>query len=108
MNRQQRRAAKKRKPSRPPDKYKADAKTKEHTSDIVLLYTLTVLHDKFGFGTVRLTRFYKHLLSLDDSVERGFVSIYDLNEQLVKETGVLVMKRERYKRKPGANGGMPK
>ena len=99
MNRQQRRAAKKRKPPRPPDKFKADAKTANLASDMVLLVALTVLHDKFGFGTDRLSRFYKHLQSSMESVTEGFVSVYDLNEQLVKETGVFVFDRDRYKQR---------
>lgn len=100
MNRQQRRAAKKRKPPRPPDKFKPDAKTANIASDVVLLATMTVLHDKFGFGTERLTRFYTQFLSTMDSLTQGFVSVYDLNEQLVKETGILVIERERYKHRP--------
>ena len=99
MNRQQRRAAKKRKPPRPPDKFKPDAKTAQLASDMVLLITLTVLHDKFGFGTERLTRFYRHFTSGMESVNEGFVSVYDLNEQLLKETGVVVFEREQYKKK---------
>lgn len=97
MNRQQRRAAKKRKPPRPPDKYKPDAGTVRLAEDTFLLITMTVLHDKFGFGTERLTRFYNQYLSIGDSLTRGFVSVYDLNEQLAKETDVWVIDREQYK-----------
>lgn len=103
MNRQQRKAAKKaakkNKPPRPPDKYKPDAKTANLASDTVLLVTMTVLHDKFGFGTERLTRFYTQFQSTMDSLTRGFVSVYDLNEQLAKETGVWVFDREQYRQK---------
>ena len=103
MNRQQRKAAKKaakkNKPPRPPDKYKPDAKTAKLASDTVLLVTMTVLHDKFGFGTERLTRFYTQFQSTMDSRTRGFVSVYDLNEQLAKETDVWVFDREQYRQK---------
>lgn len=99
MNRQQRRAAKKRKSPRPPDKFKPDAKTANLASDMTLLFAMTVLHDKFGFGTTRLTRFYKSLLSAEESITQGFVSVYDLNEQLAKETGIWVFDREQYKQK---------
>lgn len=100
MNRQQKRAMKKRKPPRPPDKFKPDATTARLAEDTILLFAMTVLHDKFGFGTERLTRFYKYLASSIDSVNRGFVSIYDLNEQLAEETGIFVFDREQYKHKP--------
>lgn len=99
MNRQQRRAAKKRKPPRPPDKFKADTKSVNLAYDTFMLIAMTVLHDKYGFGQTRLTQFYKHFQSGAESVIGGFVSIYDLNEQLAEETGVLVIERERYKRK---------
>lgn len=99
MNRQQRRSAKKRKPPRPPDKFKPDAKTADLTLKTSMLIALTVLHDKYGFGRIRLTEFVKHFQSGMDSVTGGFVSIYDLNEQLDKETGVLVFDREQYRQK---------
>lgn len=99
MNRKQRKATKKRKPPRPPDKFKADSKTVDLFYDVFRLVAMTVLHDKYGFGKSRLTEFDERWMDLVESVTGGFVSIYDLNEQLAKETGILVIERERYKRK---------
>jgi hypothetical protein len=50
---------KKRKPPRPPDKFKPDATTARLAEDTILLFAMTVLHDKFGFGNERIQRLLK-------------------------------------------------
>lgn len=52
-----------------------------------MLITLTVLHDKFGFGEKRLDRFENEYINLLDSFNKGYITIDDLNEVLDKETG---------------------
>ena len=52
-----------------------------------MILTLTVLHDKFGFGKKRLDRFEQGLKELLDRVNNGEVTAEDLNEILWKKTG---------------------
>lgn len=99
MNRQQKRALKKRKPGRPPDKWKPDAKSINVAWDVFKLVTFTALHDKYGWGKPRLDDLNTHIQSGVEAVTGNFASIYDLNETLINETGVEVIERERYKQK---------
>lgn len=90
---------KKRRKSRPPDKYKPDAKSVNLAWDVFKLIAFTALHDKYGFEKEQLEDFNKHIQNGVDAVSRQFVSIYDLNETLRKEAGIEVIERERYKQK---------
>ena len=100
MNRQQKRAKKRRKQKgRPLDKYKPDAKSVNLAWDVFKLISFTVLHDKYGFEKDTLEEFNAKMQSGLDSVTGGFVSIYDLNETLIKEAGIAVIERDRYKQK---------
>lgn len=49
---------------------------------------LMMLHDKFGFGTVRLKRAYDCLLESWDAVEKKYVSVKDMERTLKEETGL--------------------
>ncbi len=60
-----------------------------HKANMIL--TLTVLHDKFGFGTVRLDRFQKAYAELLDSYNQDYVNVHDLNNTLFEETGLKVL-----------------
>lgn len=55
-----------------------------------LLY-LTVLHDKYGFGTKRLEKCLDQVNELLDSFNKGYISIDDLNNTLHEETGIKVI-----------------
>jgi hypothetical protein len=55
-----------------------------------LLY-LTVLHDKYGFGTKRLEDVLAYFNDLLDSYNKGYISIDDLNNTLYEETGIKVV-----------------
>ena len=56
-----------------------------------MLLTMTVLHDKYGFGTKRLERFLKEYQELLDSYEKGYISPDDLNGVLWEEVGMKVL-----------------
>ena len=56
-----------------------------------MLLTMTVLHDKFGFGTKRMERFLKEYKELLDSYEKGYISPDDLNVVLWEEVGMKVL-----------------
>ena len=56
-----------------------------------MLLTMTVLHDKFGFGAKRMERFLKEYKELLDSYEKGYISPNDLNEVLWEEVGMKVL-----------------
>ena len=49
---------------------------------------LMMLHDKFGFGTVRLKRAYDCLLESWDAVEKKYVSVKDMERTFMEETGL--------------------
>ena len=57
--------------------------------------TLMVLRDKFGFGTVRLKRLHDALLEIWDSVEKGYLSIKDMENTIFNETGLDVRSKTK-------------
>lgn len=64
---------------------------KEATSEAISFawaIMFTALHDKEGFGRVRLKRVWKEVENLSDSVAKGYVSITDLKHTLKEEMGV--------------------
>ena len=48
----------------------------------------TALHDKEGWGKVRLQRLWKEIEELSDSIAKGYVSVTDLKHTLKEEMGV--------------------
>lgn len=48
----------------------------------------TCLHDKEGWGGVRLQRLWKEIEDLSDSISKGYVSVADLKHTLKEEMGV--------------------
>lgn len=48
----------------------------------------TCLHDKEGWGRVRLQRLWKEIEDLSDSITKGYVSVTDLKHTLKEEMGV--------------------
>ena len=58
-------------------------------------FPLLTLRDKFGFGKERLNRFMDKMLDLYEAYEMDYVYLDDLNDTIMKETGVtLIKKRE--------------
>lgn len=87
MNRQQRRAASKRGIT------DRDLR-QEHFDGIrfaVKCYSVAVamvLHDKLGFGEVRLNRTMGQIQDMFDSIQRDYVKIGDLEKTLLEECGI--------------------
>ena len=52
------------------------------------LITLTVLHDKFGYGKKRLQRFIDEYQDVLDSYNKGYVNVDDLKSVLREECGI--------------------
>ena len=79
---------------------KTDA-VREATSNaftLLLGLPLITLHDKFGFGKVRLERFMDELLKQYESFDAGYITLNDLIETIKEETGVsIIQKKERKK-----------
>lgn len=48
----------------------------------------TVLHDKFGFGEVRLKRAMAHIEDTFDSINKGYAKIDDLKKVILDECKV--------------------
>ena len=61
-------------------------KTTMHTLiDVYGTSVAMVLHDKFGFGEVRVKRAMNMIYEQFDSINKGLVSLEDLQETLLKE-----------------------
>ncbi len=88
MNRKQRRAAEKR-------GITANDLKQEQLAGIrfaVKCYSVAVamvLHDKLGFGAVRLNRVMGQIQDMFDSIQRDYVKISDLEKTLQEECGIL-------------------
>lgn len=64
---------------------------KDATSDAISFawaIMFTCLHDKEGWGRVRLQRLWKEVEDLSDSIAKGYVSVADLKYTLKEEMGV--------------------
>ena len=72
------------------EKMKQDA-VNEATRKAFLMFIsipVMVLHDKFGFGTKRLTRFMDYCLVWYDAVQKGEVSLMELVRVAENECGI--------------------
>ena len=63
--------------------------TSEATS-LAMVSFLTVMHDKEGYGGVRLARVWANVEKLMREVYEGRVDVYDLKKVLEEEVGVFV------------------
>lgn len=60
---------------------------------LMLGLPVMVLHDKFGFGSVRCERFTDAVLDLYDSFEKGYVTLEDIHGALKEETGITIERK---------------
>lgn len=65
------------------------------TKVIVLAASTLVLHDKFGFGKQRLTKYVAEVADLFDSMEKKFVSFEDIRTTVYNELGIDFEEAER-------------
>lgn len=61
---------------------KASESIKEITYQTLLIASLAVLHDAFGFGQVRCQRFMEHFNKLAQYLDHGWLYWYDLIEEI--------------------------
>lgn len=60
---------------------------------LMLGIPVMALHDQFGFGRKRIEKFADAVLELYDSFEKGYVSLEDLIQTILEETGVKIEKK---------------
>ena len=53
-----------------------------------LLLGTMALRDEFGYGNARMSRWIVKMHDLLDSYKRGYVSIQDLHDTILEETGI--------------------
>lgn len=59
-----------------------------NTLDTVLIMVEWVLHEKLGFGRIRLNRFKAWFNDAADSLDRDYISWGDIRKALEEETGI--------------------
>lgn len=72
------------------EKMKQDAKTEgiETAVDMVIVLSMLVLRDHFGYGRVRTERFAGHLSELIEDVGANRLSLDDIADALSEEIGI--------------------
>ena len=78
---------------------KAMTGVKEEAVNVALLKTFqmfmcipaTVLHDKFGFGQVRMDRFMHYVMMWYESLQNGEVTMAEIRKMAEEATGVKVI-----------------
>lgn len=63
-------------------------KVKENTVGTALAMSEYILRNKFGFGSVRMSRFKDYMNDLADSIVRDYLTVDDIVENLKEETGI--------------------
>lgn len=64
---------------------------------LLIAVPATVLHDKFGFGRIRLDRFFHYMFGWVEDIQNGIVSIHDVLEICEKEAGITIQTKGRKK-----------
>lgn len=60
----------------------------EHTTSAMMASILTVMHDKYGFGSKRCQDVLNAITSQFESITEGYVSIEDIKLQIQEELGI--------------------
>lgn len=58
--------------------------------DVSWAISLTVLRDKWGFGRIRLHRYWDQINRLSEEMAEGRVSVTDLMDTLREEAGIII------------------
>ena len=77
-----------RKPATQADIQKAKKDATSEAISFAWAILFTVLHDKEGWGKVRLQRLWSEVGELSDSIAKGYVSVTDLKHTRKEEMGV--------------------
>lgn len=65
----------------------------KHRQEGILFVTvifLSVMRDKFGYGHKRLSRIYKAMESLSESIAKGYVKLSELRQVLEEESKITI------------------
>lgn len=80
---------KRKKPGRAPNANPAQLREARNMGiDTIMVFSLTVLFDKFGFSREDAVRFIRETAALGDGVRKGYVDYADLHRVLVEEQGL--------------------
>lgn len=67
---------------------KETVKIKAHTIDSMTVVNVSVLHDEFGFGEKRITRFLNKFWDIADSIIRDYATMQDYVDMIHDELGI--------------------
>lgn len=67
---------------------KASQKIKEHTIDSLTVINVSVLHDEFGFGQKRVSRYLKKFMSIAEALIGDYASMQDYVDMVHEELGI--------------------
>ena len=63
-----------------------------NAANIINLIPLIILHDKFGFGKVRLERYLKHYREAIESLNEGYLDLKDVERVMLEEVKIAFYK----------------
>lgn len=66
-----------------------------NATNYAIILLLSVLHDKWGFGSKRLAKVLSQTDELADSISNGYVKLEDLRSMIEDECGIRVIKGEK-------------
>lgn len=66
----------------------------EKAVEIAAFTDVWVLRTKYGFGEKRIKEFMQHRRELFDSLEKGYLTLADIEKRLKKEVGITTKKSE--------------
>lgn len=87
-----------RKPATQADVARAKKEAVDQAIDVSWAMSITVLRDKFGFGKVRIHRYWDEIDKLSEEIAEGRVSILDLMETIRDEAGIVLAGAKDWKR----------
>ena len=85
-----------RRPATQADVARAKREAIDKAIDVSWAISITVLRDHFGFGPVRIRRYWGALQKLSEEIAEGWVSVIDLMTTIKEEAGIVL---------EGANSG---
>lgn len=66
----------------------------QYATKILMAAMAMTLRDKYDFGPIRLDRFIGQIWDLMDSIAQGYLSVQDIHDAILEETGVEIWRRE--------------
>lgn len=77
-------------PATQADVERAKREAIDQAIDVGWAISITVLRDKFGFGSVRIHRYWDELQKLSEEIAEGRVSVRDLMTAIKEESGIVL------------------